>query len=106
MRPQSDTLGIISYYFQFCNNYFFFFAFFESWAPGFSGARKISDLKIPGGIVEGDALHDLLQGSVVVGILAVFYPATDEIAQYPAEIVVPGVAEEGTGVRQHTDKVA
>ena len=74
--------------------------------PGVTGAGGGLDVKIAGSVVEADTLHDLLQGSVDIGILAVFHPGADEVAQNAAEIVMPGVAEEGAGVGEHADKVA
>ena len=56
-------------------------------------------------VVEGDAFYQLLQAGVDIGILAVFYPVADEVAQNSAEVIVTGIAQEGTGVSQHTNEV-
>ena len=58
------------------------------------------------GVIEADAFNDFLQAGFDIGILTVFYPRADKITHNPAEIVMPGVAEEGTGVGEHADKVA
>ena len=57
-------------------------------------------------VVEADALDDLLQSLLVVGILAVLDPLTDEVAEDAAEVIVAGVAQEAAAVGQHTDEVA
>ena len=57
-------------------------------------------------IVEADALDDLLQSLLVVGILAVLDPLADDVAQDAAEVIVAGVAQEAAAVGQHTHKVA
>ena len=57
-------------------------------------------------VVEADALDDLLQSLLVVGILAIFDPLADDVAQDAAEVVVAGVAQEAAAVGQHTDEVA
>ena len=57
-------------------------------------------------VVEADALDDLLQSLLVVGILAVLDPLADQVAQDAAEVVVAGIAQEAAAVGQHTDKVA
>ena len=57
-------------------------------------------------VVKGDTLHNFLQAGFDVGVFAVFHPIADEVAHDPAEIVVPGVAEEGTGIGEHTDEIA
>ena len=65
-----------------------------------------SDSEVALCVVAADALHDLLQGSLVVRIFAVLYPLTDQVAHDAAEVVVTGVGEEGAGIRQHSDKIA
>ena len=57
-------------------------------------------------VVEADALDDLLQSLLVVGILAILDPLADDVAQDAAEVVVAGVAQEAAAVGQHTDEVA
>ena len=57
-------------------------------------------------VVEADALDDFLQSLLVVGILAVLDPLTDEVAEDAAEVIVAGVAQEAAAVGQHTDEVA
>ena len=57
-------------------------------------------------VVEADALDDLLQSLLVVGILAVLDPLADDVAQDAAEVIVTGVAQEAAAVGQHTHKVA
>ena len=57
-------------------------------------------------IVEADALDDLLQSLLVVGILAILDPLADDVAQDAAEVIVTGVAQEAAAVGQHTHKVA
>ena len=57
-------------------------------------------------VAVADALNDLLKRSVSVGILTVFHPVAHQITQNPAEVVMTGIAQERTGVGQHTDKVA
>ena len=57
-------------------------------------------------VVEADAADDLLQSLLVVGILAVLDPLTDEVAEDAAEVIVAGVAQEAAAVGQHTDEVA
>ena len=50
--------------------------------------------EIPGGVAVGDALHDLFQGGLMVGVLPVLRPAAHQVAQDAAEVVVAGVAED------------
>ena len=57
-------------------------------------------------VVEADALDDLLQSLLVIGILAILDPLADDVAQDAAEVVVAGVAQEAAAVGQHTDEVA
>jgi len=59
-----------------------------------------------GSVAEADPFNDLLKRSIVVGILPVFYPITDEVAQNAAEVVMAGVAQEAAGIGQHTDEIA
>ena len=56
-------------------------------------------------VVEADALDDLLQSLLIVGILAILDPLADQVAQDAAEVVVAGVAQEAAAVGQHTNKV-
>ena len=57
-------------------------------------------------IVEADALDDLLQSLLVVGILAILDPLAADVAQDAAEVIVTGVAQEAAAVGPHTHKVA
>ena len=51
-------------------------------------------------IVKADALDDLLQRLLVVGILAILDPLADDVAQDAAEVVMTGVAQEAAAVGQ------
>ena len=62
--------------------------------------------KVAGGVPIADALHDLLQRSLNVGVFAVFHPVADQIAENAAEIIVPGIGQEGAGVGEHAHEVA
>lgn len=57
-------------------------------------------------VVEGDTLYDFGQGLLVVRILTVLYPLSDQIAEDTTEVVVTSVGEEGAGVGQHTVEVS
>ena len=57
-------------------------------------------------VVVADAFHDLLQGLLIAGVLAILDPVADEVAHQAAEQLVAGVAQEATAVGQHADKVA
>lgn len=57
-------------------------------------------------VVVADAFHDLLQGLLIAGVLAILDPVADEVAHQAAEQFVAGVAQEATAVGQHADKVA
>ena len=58
------------------------------------------------GIVVADSLHNLLQGGLDGGILSLLYPLADQIAGDPAEVVVPCIREERSGVGQHAHEIA
>ena len=57
-------------------------------------------------VVGADVLDDRAQEFHIGGIFAVFHPVADEFAEYSAEVLMTGVAQEGAGVGQHTDEVA
>ena len=57
------------------------------------------------GIIVADAFYNLPERFLIVGILAVLDPSAQQFAHNPAEIFVPGVGEEASGVRQHSDEV-
>ena len=57
-------------------------------------------------VVEADALDDLLQSLLIVGILAILDPLADQVAQDAAEVVVAGVAQEAAAVGEHAHEVA
>ena len=71
----------------------------------FAGS-SVSKAKISCGVLVGDALNDLLEGSLVVGILAVLYPLADQVAHDAAEVVMSCIGQEGSGVCQHSYEVA
>lgn len=72
----------------------------------FSSQKGKLQVEVALGVVEADAADDLLQGLLVVGILAVLDPLADDVAHDAAEVVVAGVAQEAAAVGQHTDEVA
>lgn len=43
---------------------------------------------------------------LVIRVLAVFHPAADQLAGNSAEILVTGIGQKTSGIRQHADKVA
>ena len=47
-------------------------------------------------VVVADAFHDLLQGLLIAGVLAILDPVADEVAHQAAEQFVAGVAQEAT----------
>ena len=47
-------------------------------------------VEITDGIAAADALYDLFKRGFMVGVLAVFYPLADQIAQDPTEVIMPG----------------
>ena len=63
------------------------------------------EIKIALCVVICDALDDPFKGCVVLGILALLYPFTDEIAHNASEILVAGIGHEGAAVGEHTDEV-
>lgn len=56
-------------------------------------------------VVVGDAGDDLLEGFVVLGVFAVGYPFTDEVAEDAAEVLVARVGYEATAIGEHADEV-
>ena len=50
--------------------------------------------KVTLGVVGADVLHQLAQEFHISGILAVFHPGADEVAQNAAEVLMAGIAEE------------
>ena len=50
--------------------------------------RRCLQSKVTLCVVEADALDDLLQSLLIVGILAILDPLADQVAQDAAEVVV------------------
>ena len=67
---------------------------------------QLLQTKVTDSIAVADAFNNFPQGSIIIGVLAVFYPVANEIAEDTAEIIVPGIAQEGAGVGEHTDEIA
>ena len=53
-------------------------------------------------VVVADAFHDLLQGLLIAGVLAILDPVADEVAHQAAEQFVAGVAQEATACLLYT----
>ena len=70
------------------------------------GDAVFSQTKITNCVVEADALYNFFQGCIIVGIFAVFHPIANEIAQNTPEIIMPRIAQEGTGIGEHAHKIA
>ena len=67
---------------------------------------QLLQTKVTDSIAVADAFNNFPQGSIIIGVLAVFNPVANEIAEDTAEIIVPGIAQEGAGVGEHTDEIA
>ena len=52
----------------------------------------VLDIEIAFGICEANAFHDPLECGIVVGVLAVFHPLSQQVTQDPAEVIMPGIA--------------
>ena len=61
----------------------FMVVLFTAWA---FNQLIVSDIEIVRRVIIADALHDLFQRRLVVGIFAVFDPLADDIAEDPPEI--------------------
>ena len=57
--------------------------------------------KIVHAVVVANIPNDLSEDIVILRELTVLYPGAQQIAQDPAEILMSGVGQEGSGVRQH-----